>query len=221
LQSDNGVVMARPKKDPEIMRSRILDVAEGLFSRNGYDETAVSDIVGRMGVAQGTFYYYFASKEDCLDALVARLLDAEHETLDELVDRVDIPAPKKLLAAYDLRIQRRVAHRVMDYLHLEENAKLHYKMSRKRFTDLLPLFTSLVEEGVEQGHFHTDHPEATAAGILLLNEMVEMLDRTPESFGIRPDIIGPLQEQMERLLGADPGTLDGFADLWEGLHEEQ
>jgi AcrR family transcriptional regulator len=213
--------MARPKKDPEIMRGRILEVAEELFSRNGFDETAVSDIVGEMGVAQGTFYYYFGSKEECLDSLVARLLDAEHETLEELVERSDIPAPEKLLAAYDLRIQRRVEHRVMDYLHLEENAKLHYKMSRKRFTDLLPHFTSLVEEGVEQGHFKTDQPEATAAGILLLNEMVEMLDRTPESFGIRPDIIGPLQEQMERLLGADPGTLDGFADLWKGLHEEQ
>jgi hypothetical protein len=78
-----------------------------------------------------------------------------------------------------------------------------------------------VEEGVEEGVFRTDHPEATAAGIMLLNEMVEMLDRTPETFGIRPDIIGPLQEQIERVLGAAAGTLDGFVDLWEGLHEEQ
>ncbi len=194
------------------MRGRILDAAEGLFSKNGYDETAVSDIVREMGVAQGTFYYYFASKEDCLDALVERLLDVERDVLEEVVDRSDSTAPEKLLAAYDLRI-RRVEHRVMDYLHLEENAKLHYKMSRKRFHEFLPLVTRLVEEGVEDGQFRTDHPEATAAGVLLLNEMVEMLDRTPESFGIRPDIIGPLQEQMEMLLGAEPGTLEGFADL--------
>jgi hypothetical protein len=123
--------------------------------------------------------------------------------------------------AYDVRIRRRVEHRVLDYLHLEQNAKLHYKIYRKRYTDFLPLFTRLVEEGVEQGHFRSDHPEATAAGIMLLNEMVEMLDRTPETFGIRPDIIGPLQEQIERVLGAEPGTLEGFSDLWEGLHEEQ
>jgi AcrR family transcriptional regulator len=213
--------MARPKKDPEIMRSQILDVAEELFSRNGYDETAVSDIVGRMGVAQGTFYYYFDSKEDCLDALVRRILDADFAFIEEVVDREDIHAPAKLLMAYDVRIRRRVEHRVLDYLHLEQNAKLHYKIYRKRYTDFLPLFTRLVEEGVEQGHFRSDHPEATAAGIMLLNEMVEMLDRTPETFGIRPDIIGPLQEQIERVLGAEPGTLEGFSDLWEGLHEEQ
>jgi AcrR family transcriptional regulator len=213
--------MARPKKDPEIMRSQILDVAEELFSKNGYDETAVSDIVGRMGVAQGTFYYYFDSKEDCLDALVGRILVSDRNFIEEVVDREDIHAPAKLLMAYDVRIRRRVEHRVLDYLHLEQNAKLHYKIYRKRYTDFLPLFTRLVEEGVEQGHFRSDHPEATAAGIMLLNEMVEMLDRTPETFGIRPDIIGPLQEQIERVLGAEPGTLEGFSDLWEGLHEEQ
>jgi AcrR family transcriptional regulator len=213
--------MARPKQDPEIMRGRILDVAEELFSKNGYDETAVSDIVGEMGVAQGTFYYYFASKEECLDAMVGRILEADFETIEEVAGREDIHAAAKLLMAYDVRIRRRVEHRVLDYLHLEQNAKLHYKMYRRRYSDFLPLFTRLVVEGVEEGVFHTDHPEATAAGIMLLNEMVEMLDRTPETFGIRPDIIGPLQEQMERLLGAEPGTLDGFSDLWEGLHEEQ
>lgn len=213
--------MARPKKDPEIMRGRILDVAEEMFSKNGYDETTVSDIVSTMGVAQGTFYYYFTSKEECLDAMVGRILKADLRTFEEVVEREDIHAPAKLLIVYDIRIRRRVEHRVLDYLHLEENTKLHYKIYRKRYTDFLPLFTRLVEEGVDEGHFHTDHPEATAAGIMLLSEMVEMLDRTPETFGIRPDIIGPLQEQIELLLGASPGTLEGFADLWEGLHEEQ
>lgn len=213
--------MARPKKDPEIMRARILDVAEELFTKGGYDETAVSDIVREMGAAQGTFYYYFKSKEQCLDALVGRILAADYATVEEVIDREDLHAAAKLLMVYDIRIKRRVEHRVLDHLHLEQNAKLHYKIYRKRYTDFLPLFTLLVEQGVEEGVFHTDHPEATAAGIMLLNEMVEMLDRTPETFGIRPDIIGPLQEQIERLLAAEPGTLDGFTDLWEGLHEEQ
>jgi AcrR family transcriptional regulator len=213
--------MARPKKDPEIMRAKILDVAEGLFSKRGYDETAVSDIVSAMGVAQGTFYYYFQSKEECLDAMVGRILEADFRTVEGVLDREDIDVTSKLLMVYEIRIRRRVEHRVLDYLHLEQNAKLHYKIYRKRYSDFLPLFTRLVEEGVEAGAFRTDHPEATAAGIMLLNEMVEMLDRTPETFGIRPDIIGPLQEQIERLLGAEEGALEGFADLWDGLHEEQ
>jgi AcrR family transcriptional regulator len=213
--------MARPKKDPEIMRSRILDVAEEMFSKRGYDETAVSDIVSEMGVAQGTFYYYFKTKDECLDAMVTRILESDYAKIEEVADREDLAAPAKLLMVYAIRIKRRVENRVMDYLHLEQNAKLHYKIYRKRYTDFLPLFTRLVEEGVEEGVFRTDHFEATAAGIMLLSEMVEMLDRTPETFGIRPDIIGPLQEQIERLLGAKGGTLEGFGDLWEGLHEEQ
>ena len=213
--------MARPKQDPEIRRQQILDVAEELFSKKGYDETAVSDIVEAMDVAQGTFYYYFGSKEDCLDSLVTRIIEADYGRMEEVIDRDDVEAPAKLLMVYEIRIRRRIEHRVLDYLHLEDNAKLHYKISRNRFVDLLPLMTRLVEEGVGEGHFRTDHPEATAAGVLLLTEMVEMMDRTPETFGIRPDIVGPLQEQIERVLGASPGTLDGFSSLWEGLHEEQ
>ncbi|NIP35015.1 MAG: TetR/AcrR family transcriptional regulator, partial [Thermoplasmata archaeon] len=43
----------------------------------------------------------------------------------------------------------------MDHLHLEENAKLHYKIYRKRFADFLPLYTRIIEEGVEEGVFRT------------------------------------------------------------------
>ena len=43
-------------KDPETRRSELINAAEELFLANGYEETAVSDIVRKIGVAQGTFY---------------------------------------------------------------------------------------------------------------------------------------------------------------------
>jgi AcrR family transcriptional regulator len=49
----------RVTKDPEIRRKELMDAAEKLFLEHGYEETAVSDIVKKTGVAQGTFYYYF------------------------------------------------------------------------------------------------------------------------------------------------------------------
>lgn len=44
-------------------RQELLDIAVELFARNGYHQTKVSDIVRQAGVAQGTFYWYFKSKE--------------------------------------------------------------------------------------------------------------------------------------------------------------
>lgn len=44
-------------------RNQILEVALKLFATRGYHKTKVSDIVQAAGVAQGTFYWYFKSKE--------------------------------------------------------------------------------------------------------------------------------------------------------------
>ena len=64
--------MARITKDPVVRRNEIIDAAEKLFYSVGYDETSVSDIVKAIGVAQGTFYNYFTSKDAVLEALVQR-----------------------------------------------------------------------------------------------------------------------------------------------------
>ena len=45
-------------------RGQILEIALQLFAENGYHKTKVSDIVREAGVAQGTFYWYFKSKEE-------------------------------------------------------------------------------------------------------------------------------------------------------------
>ena len=56
----------RPPKDPQIRINEILNAAEYLFLSKGYKETTIHDIATRMGVAQGTMYYYFKSKDDVL-----------------------------------------------------------------------------------------------------------------------------------------------------------
>lgn len=51
-------------------RAKILAAAEDAFGSMGYHQAGVSDITRMAGVAQGTFYTYFASKEDTLRELV-------------------------------------------------------------------------------------------------------------------------------------------------------
>lgn len=51
-------------------RAKILAAAEEAFGSMGYHQAGVSDITRLAGVAQGTFYTYFASKEDTLRELV-------------------------------------------------------------------------------------------------------------------------------------------------------
>ncbi|MGH2811907.1 MAG: TetR/AcrR family transcriptional regulator [Actinomycetota bacterium] len=67
-----GATKVRTKK-PEVRRDQLLDAAERLFGEKGYAETTVSDIADAAGVAKGTFYLYFPSKEHCVVALKERL----------------------------------------------------------------------------------------------------------------------------------------------------
>jgi AcrR family transcriptional regulator len=57
-------------------REQLLNAALAVFSAEGYSAAKVSDIVGRAGVAQGTFYLYFRSKQEVMLALFERFQGA-------------------------------------------------------------------------------------------------------------------------------------------------
>lgn len=59
----------RVSKDPEVRRQEIIHAARDLFLSKGYENTSVDDIVRRVNVAQGLFYYYFPKKEAILSAI--------------------------------------------------------------------------------------------------------------------------------------------------------
>ena len=63
--------IARTIKDPEVRYAELLDAAQQLFAANGYEKTMIRDIVRKAGVAKGTFYYYFPTKEAALEAIMA------------------------------------------------------------------------------------------------------------------------------------------------------
>ena len=51
-------------------RQRIIEAADGLFYRRGYNQTSFQDISEATGIPRGNFYYYFKTKEDILNAVV-------------------------------------------------------------------------------------------------------------------------------------------------------
>jgi AcrR family transcriptional regulator len=70
--------VADPAKRPrtargEATRQKLIDAAESLFGQAGFHATGVSDITRAAGVAQGTFYVYFDSKEEIFRELVVHL----------------------------------------------------------------------------------------------------------------------------------------------------
>ena len=85
----------------DIRRRQLLDAAIWVFARKGYRRAAISDIIARAGVARGTFYLYFDSKEQVFLAIVAEF----HMNISHAITTVsETPAdavaePEALLSA--------------------------------------------------------------------------------------------------------------------------
>ncbi|MBR2570065.1 MAG: TetR/AcrR family transcriptional regulator, partial [Paenibacillus sp.] len=86
----------RVVKEADERRNEILDAADELFAQKGFDGTSTNDILEKVGIARGTLYYHFKSKEEILDSLIerynVRLLCAAQEVASDksipIVERI-------------------------------------------------------------------------------------------------------------------------------------
>jgi AcrR family transcriptional regulator len=83
-------------------RDRLLEAAEAEFGKKGFHDTAISDITHRAGVALGTFYTYFESKQEIFAALVSYIGERTRQTVRERVAGAGnrLEAERLGLAAY-------------------------------------------------------------------------------------------------------------------------
>lgn len=111
-----------PRTQGAETRERILDVAQELFIRHGYDKTSLRDIAERLEITKAALYYYFERKEDILLELHLRLHAIGTTMLDELETAPDGPA---LVALWP-----RLADMMIDFM--VENRELVLLHSRNR-----------------------------------------------------------------------------------------
>ena len=123
--------MARISKDPEERRIEIIKAAERLFNEKGFSNTAVSDIVKSIGVAQGTFYYYFKSKDDVFNAIVEKFLDESMAGITEIAKHEKLGTREKIELVLEKGLELIENNEgVISYLHTKGNMDLHEKVEK-------------------------------------------------------------------------------------------
>ncbi len=205
--------MARIVKDPEIRRTEIIDIAEELFLKSGYNETAVSDIVKRVGVSQGTFYYYFKSKEDILNAIIERYIDDIKVGVKAIAAKDDINAIEKIMAFFGfLNNMDQGKEKLIDYFHEDQNVHLHAKFEKNVPSNIIPPLCLMIEEGVQEELFDTKNPEMAALSIIGTTFAIShwMYDKEDRA-GSTKKIMAAIFDLIERILGAEPGKFMKYA----------
>lgn len=174
--------MARISKPPEERRLELINAASELFNTKGYELTSVSDIVKSVGVAQGTFYYHFKSKEELLEALIENYVEISIKSLNEIVDDTTLTIQEKIMSIVKNRVIFITARQnFVSYIKSEGNEKIHTKLSKLILPAAKPLFKKIADQGNKEGFFNVIHPNETFE-IIFLSVFNLMLSIEKNSF---------------------------------------
>lgn len=162
--------MARPKQDPQIRINEILDAADALFHKRGYHKTMIGDIVKKVGVAHGTFYYYFKSKEEIVEAMIDRHLSKFKSKIEAMAAAHDTPLERKLesLASIMFDTIRYKNGLLLEFLYNDEYLYLKDKVFRQGKKLLATHMFNIIEEGKRIGTFKVQSPKAAVNLILAI-----------------------------------------------------
>ncbi len=209
--------MTRIVKDYDDRYDQFLDVAQALFFEKSYDQTSVQDIINAVGVAKGTFYHYFGSKADLLQAVVERMYDQTLKMVFPIILDEERSAVQKLKDFFTEIGQWKISYKdqlmpMLRALYKDENLLLREKMRQEAISTGAELVAEIIAQGIGEGVFHVDYPYATAEIILALpRRFSETLIDVLLSGKRDPLILGMMEEQVPER-GAYSGHATGYAD---------
>lgn len=201
----------RVVKEAAERRKEILDVAEELFVTKGYDKTSTNDILDRIGIARGTLYYHFKSKEDILNAIIERINSSLIARASTIASDTSLPVIERfVMTIAGLKVDSDIGNEIIDQVHKPQNALMHQKMQKNLIEGIVPVIVRLVEEGKAQGIFNMEYPAETIEMLIIYSGTVfdDDYDQPGENADIRPDQrIEAFLYNTERLLGAKEGSV--------------
>lgn len=194
-------------KDAEERRNEILDVAERLFCTKGFDRTSTNDILNEIGIARGTLYYHFKSKEDILDGMIERVTNqiVSKAAVIALDDSVSV-LERLTRTILSLNVDNELGDMIMEQVHKPQNALLHQKLEERLLGRVNILITKIVEDGIKQGIMHTDYP-AEAVDMIMTYSYITF-DSTKQYIEEEEQRkIEGFVYHTERVLGMEAGAL--------------
>ncbi len=194
-------------KSAEERKDEILNVAAQLFLEKGFDNASTNDIINEMGIARGTLYYHFESKEKILDAIVEKMGNEKIAQAAKIIADKRVPLLERLTASVlALNFDGGLGVEMLHQMHKPQNALLHQKMEECVMNGVVPLYAKLIEEGNQNGIFNTKYPLAAAEMIVVYsNDAFDTLSSL--SMQQMKEKREAFIYHTERLLGANEGSL--------------
>lgn len=173
------------------IKESILDATDRLLARYGYRKMTIDDLAAEVGIGKGSVYLHFPSKEEIVLSHVDRIVE-------RLVERFKIIIAKTVSSEEKLRemIVERVIFRFDSVQHYTQNlndllAALRPKLLERRriyFETEAAIFSEIIEEGKQNGHFDALDSLNTAKMILIATNSLLPYNLSAQELGERSEM---------------------------------
>ncbi len=159
-----------PKPDVSETRKRqILEAAMKVFSRQGFHEARMDDIVQESGLSKGALYWYFKSKDEVIMAILDSLFERELSGLKELQGQEgaasDLLRKFMQLTIRELQQMTRLLPIAYEFYALAFRNQTVREATKRYLQTYINLLTPLIQRGIDQGEFRPVNAEETALSI--------------------------------------------------------
>ena len=172
MQTRQAATRSLKEKQRQEREMLILKVAEEVLMEKGYYESSIDEIAGRVGVAKGTVYLHFPSKEDMVLAIFARDMQDFVQSIRAVI-AVKYTAQEKLFALLEYLYTGFFSKRTQLLYSIFNSAELRRTFMEKRsclndiWEEVAALVTSLLEDGKAAGEFDPEIPTSVMLSVFL------------------------------------------------------
>ncbi|WP_019228089.1 TetR/AcrR family transcriptional regulator [Sedimentibacter sp. B4] len=202
-------------KEGEVRRREILVAARELFVSKGYEQTSVNDILKIVDIAKGTFYYYFSSKDEVLEAIILDIVEEGARRAEYVLKDKSVPLVNRIMMAIMAQTPEfEGSNEIKEEMHKVENTKLERLYLRAMLKRMTPVLEEPVQEGIERNIFHMEYPTECIESILLLGHMMFDCDVFEWKMEDYPKKIQAFLCNVERMLGTKEGELNVLMNMF-------
>jgi AcrR family transcriptional regulator len=169
-----------PRPDvSEERKNQILDAAAAVFSRLGFHEARMDDIVRESGLSKGTLYWYFTSKDAIITGLMQRIFDLGMGGLRRL-EGADGPVRERLLdytrrLGDDFQRLSAVQSIAFEFYAVAARHKAVRQFLKEYFKQYRATVARLIAQGIDRGEFRPVDPDTVATTLAALYEGLVLL----------------------------------------------
>lgn len=194
-------------------KQELTKIAYKLFLTKGYENTSIDEIIKEAEIAKGTYYYYFASKEETLEEVINIILDNMVSRAKQVIE-MPLTAIEKFISVIMCFKPSVEEEQLSNTIHLPENVVMHQKMNKRIITEAVPILVKVVEQGNNEKLLNCKDNiyEKVKTTLLLSQSLFDDLNYTEQDVVVYIGI-------LENLYGAEKGSLD-FVKKLIGNKEE-